>query len=619
MRMRLHLHMPLPLPESPLLSPVRRCYNTPQCQAVRLCRRTLFGSYPRAYSSEARPQLCLRERSYPLRKYYSSHVSPNTPTGRSAGVTSEDKNTEEWKESSVAVLGGGITGLATAYYLTQMAPHLKVTLYEGSERLGGWLRTKRIDVGDGEVVFEQGPRTLRPNTPAGFVTLNLIRDLGLTEQVIKTDKTSAAALNRFIYYPDRLVCMPEPSQGTYAIAWKLLTEPVFKGFYKMLFEYKRPRRPRELDDESVGSFLARRTGTTDIPNNLVSAVFHGIYAGDIYKLSAKSITSAQWGMEGAYGSITAGISQMGKFQNAIPEDVDMENEEKSLFTDNERAIVEGTSVYTFRRGIGTLSEALESSLRSNPNVEIKLGENVGKIEYDDQKEGIKVYTTQTGEPPTFHSYVISTLSGRTLSTLTTASDDSFLPSLAETEAVTVMVVNLYYRDEDLLPERGFGYLIPRSIPYDQNPEFALGVVFDSDATVGQDTVPGTKVTVMLGGHWWDDFETYPDEEEGISMAKAVLQRHLKIDQDPEMAHASLQKDCIPQYTVGHEKRLKQAHYELLSAYKGRLAVAGNSYTGVGVNDCIKAAKVVASDVARGNDVTGLERFTEPKWWEKSIR
>ncbi|ESZ95575.1 hypothetical protein SBOR_4055 [Sclerotinia borealis F-4128] len=602
------------LPESSLLALLRRRFNTPQCQAVRPCRWHLLGSYIRAYKSQTRPQLRTRERSQPLWKYYSSHISTNTSIGSSADLKSEDQSIGEWKKPNVAVLGGGITGLATAYYLTQMAPDLKVTLYEGSERLGGWLRTKHIDVGDGEVVFEQGPRTLRPNTPAGFVTLNLIKDLGLTDQVIKTNKMSAAALNRFVYYPDHLVCMPEPTQGFYAIAWKLLTEPVFKGVHKILFEYTRPRRSLEIEDESVGSFLTRRTGGADLPDNLVSAVFHGIYAGDIYKLSAKSILPAQWGMEGAHGSISAAMSHVEKFRNAMAEDVEMENKERNLFTDNERAIVEGTSVYTFRRGIGTLSEALESSLRSNPNVEIKLGEYVKNIEYDDQSEGIKISTT--GESSTTHSYAICTLSGRTLSTLTSSSDDSSLPSLAKTEAVTVMVVNLYYRDEDLLPERGFGYLIPRSIPFVQNPEFALGVVFDSDATVGQDTVPGTKITVMLGGHWWDGFETYPDEEEGASMAKSVLKRHLKIDQEPEMVHASLQKDCIPQYTVGHEQRLKQAHYELLSAYKGRLAVAGNSYTGVGVNDCIKAAKIVASDVARGNDFTGLERFTEPKLWER---
>lgn len=209
--------------------------------------------------------------------------------------------------------------------------------------------------------------------------------------MITTNKLSAAALNRFIYYPDRLVCMPEPSQGIYAIAWKMLTEPVFKGMHRLLFEYKRPRRPAELDDESVGSFLARRTGGTDIPDNLVSAVFHGIYAGDIYKLSAKSIMPSQWGMEGAFGSISAGISQMAKFKNATAEDADLEEKERSSFTDNERAIINETSVYTFRRGIGTLSEALDSSLRNNPNVKIKLGEDVGKIEYDGQSEGIKVW------------------------------------------------------------------------------------------------------------------------------------------------------------------------------------------------------------------------------------
>jgi oxygen-dependent protoporphyrinogen oxidase len=73
------------------------------------------------------------------------------------------------------VLGGGITGLASAFYLSQELPDAKITLYEGSPRLGGWLHSKHIDVGNGQVVFEQGPRTLRPKTPSGFLTLDLVR------------------------------------------------------------------------------------------------------------------------------------------------------------------------------------------------------------------------------------------------------------------------------------------------------------------------------------------------------------------------------------------------------------------------------------------------------------
>lgn len=66
-------------------------------------------------------------------------------------------------KSDVGVLGGGITGLAAAYYLTRDNPNAKVTLYEASDRVGGWLSSKRVDVHDGSVLFEAGPRTLRPD------------------------------------------------------------------------------------------------------------------------------------------------------------------------------------------------------------------------------------------------------------------------------------------------------------------------------------------------------------------------------------------------------------------------------------------------------------------------
>lgn len=64
-------------------------------------------------------------------------------------------------EPSIAVLGGGITGLATAYYITQRLPRAKVTLFEGSDRIGGWLLSNRVPVSGGSVLFEAGPRSLR--------------------------------------------------------------------------------------------------------------------------------------------------------------------------------------------------------------------------------------------------------------------------------------------------------------------------------------------------------------------------------------------------------------------------------------------------------------------------
>jgi protoporphyrinogen oxidase len=178
------------------------------------------------------------------------------------------------------------------------------------------------------------------------------------------------------------------------------------------------------------------------------------------------------------------------------------------------------------------------------------------------------------------------------------------------------VVNLYYNKPHTLPVQGFGYLIPRSIPFEQNPERALGVVFDSEIVSGQDTVDGTKVTVMLGGHWWDGWSSIPSETESISLAKSLLRRHLGITSEPTATLFSSQKECIPQYTVGHSSRMKEAHRALLRHFKGRLKVAGNSYTGVGVNDCIKGAWDVSKAMKSRDwmDKTGLEGFEgEEKW------
>ena len=93
-------------------------------------------------------------------------------------ATSHLKDESTRASLNVAVLGGGITGLASAYYLAQQLPKAHITLYEGTSRLGGWLHSKQIDVGTGKIVFEQGPRTLRPSRPNGWVTLDLVSKNG---------------------------------------------------------------------------------------------------------------------------------------------------------------------------------------------------------------------------------------------------------------------------------------------------------------------------------------------------------------------------------------------------------------------------------------------------------
>lgn len=156
-----------------------------------------------------------------------------------------------------------------------------------------------------------------------------------------------------------------------------------------------------------------------------------------------------------------------------------------------------------------------------------------------------------------------------------------------------MVVNLYYSNPNVLPAHGFGYLIPRST---NNPEHALGVMFASEASMGQDTAPGTKITVMLGGHYWDGWTEadYPDHDEAETLATLLLERHLGIKEAPTLTRTRLQRNAIPQYTVGHEARIREISRSVRADFRNRLTLAGNWYYGVGLVDCITQAYLAAS-------------------------
>ncbi|MCJ1430695.1 oxygen-dependent protoporphyrinogen oxidase [Xylographa pallens] len=536
-------------------------------------------------------------------------------------TTVPDRQQNAQKVEEVAILGGGITGLASVFYISEAFKDVHVTLYEAGSRLGGWLRSTSVDVGSGKVIFEQGPRTLRPNVPNGLVTLDLLDRLGLHNDILMTSKESVAARNRFIYYPDHLVRMPGPGSSLLGVLSSMLSEPVFQGLlYGALTEVFRPR-PNDLDDESVGAFVSRKFGPA-VADNIVSAVLHGIYAGDIYQLSAKSILGKVYKTEEQYASVMVGnMLEATRDDSLVPLlDLHMMRYLKPFMVASNGQPLPGTevfakvrasSVYTFKRGLGQLAESLESALRKLPNVTILMDTPVESLEMvahgNTSKIQVKPKTAErsvAGPSTHRYSHVISTISGKTLNEIT--QPWNCLSPLAETPSVTVMVVNLYYSNPELLPIHGFGYLLPRSLPFDQNPERALGVVFDSDATIGQDEIPGTKLTVMLGGHWWNGWDAYPDEEEGANMAKAILARHLNITEEPQAVRVALQKECIPQYTVGHASRMRLASSRLLNHFQGRLRVAGNSYSGVGLNDCVRAAKELTMKLEVDSKATGLE-------------
>ncbi|KAF1840327.1 protoporphyrinogen oxidase [Cucurbitaria berberidis CBS 394.84] len=504
----------------------------------------------------------------------------------------------------IAVLGGGIAGLASAYFVGKEFPNSKITIFESGKETGGWIKSRRVDVPGGDILFELGPRTLRNATP----TASLIQELDLVKDITYTKRTEPGAKNRFIYFPDRLNRLPSESPSLVDL-FTLWRSGILGGAFGAIKEPLIPTRPQDMTDETVGSFLARRVDKR-VADNIVSAVFHGIYAGDIWQLSAKTLLSLAWQLEGRYGSALGGFFRMQsedprpqqltivhpydlEVSKAINEEIDLDLE----FTQN----LKEASMFTFKDGLQHLVRALQKSVEGKGNVQVKTESPIQSFKPIEGEMGVEIISGN--EPSTQKEnfdLVISTLRNDEL-----------------TPYITVMTVNLYYSNPALLPVEGFGYLIPQSIPFEENPERALGVIFDSSAIKGQDTAEGTKITVMMGGHWWDGWESYSSEEEGLEMAKSVIKRHIGITDEPVAHCANLSKSCIPQYTLGYEDRLRDFANGITNEFKGRLRVVGSQFNGVSVNDCITGAWNIARGL-RGEGwksrSCGLDRVVDSRAW-----
>lgn len=207
-----------------------------------------------------------------------------------------------------------------------------------------------------------------------------MQELGLVKDVTYTKSDEPAARNRYIYYPDRLNRLPAETPGL-GDMFSLWRSGILAGVYGVLTEPMRPKRPHSMTDETVGSFLERRVDKR-MANNIVSAVFHGIYAGDIWQLSAKTLLALAWQLEGKYGSAMGGFFRLQtedqrpeNFALAKPYDLESiraMNDEIDLDVDFLKEL-RASSTFTFKEGLGQLVRALQDSVEKKGNIEIKVG------------------------------------------------------------------------------------------------------------------------------------------------------------------------------------------------------------------------------------------------------
>ncbi len=426
----------------------------------------------------------------------------------------------------VVVLGAGITGLTAAWTLVKhLKGRVRVTLIEKSNRVGGWIRTDRVD----GFLFERGPRSVRASGQGG-AALKLIEEIGLKDEVLFS---SPEAKKRYVWHEGRLECAPSS-------LWQAFRSPLTKdlvgGFLR-----EGLRKKGSLQDESIYDFIARRY-SAELAERLIAPLTACIYAGDIRCLSIRACFPFLKEWEEEHGSILGGaFKQIFKRRSATP-----------------RGLI------SLKQGMESLPKALMNRLDS-----VVLFQREAVRIYN---HGSSIVVELSNGQHIEADHLICTLPAEGVSKLLD------LPQMAVPSA-SVAVVNVGYNSQ-VLNNKGFGCVFPARA---RTP--VLGVVWDSSAFPEQNSHPDqTRLTLMMGGSYDPAIIEQTDE----TLAKTALEElklHLGVDTPPAALSVFRAKHAIPSYPVGHCERVEETRGYLKKTYP-KLSVIGTAWEGVAVGACI---------------------------------
>ena len=473
----------------------------------------------------------------------------------------------------VAIVGLGITGLSAAYHLTKLMPELRVSVFEASDRAGGWIRTIPARSEMRNCRSEVGPRTIRPSGISGLITLKMVHELGLQSQVASVPKSHPAARNRFVLYQDELNKMPSSLGALF-----LNRPPVLKGILRAIVKDLTTRRGHK-EDESISEFISRRFGA-EIDEKLVSAIVHGIYAGDSAKLSIKSCFPRLWELEKTYGSVIRGLVISALSQQPETQRI---RQYLSAMSPDCRSFVEGTmkqSIYSFTNGMETLTRSMLQNISSNPGCGVSFGSTCRSIQAV-EKNKIRLSTINPTRKVTTEEefdHIIFSIPAFQMLQIGGFEDVKYL--LSQYAYANVSVMTVVEDDTHKIPD-GFGFLVPKS----ENSK-VLGVVFDTKSGLTTDPPGVQKLTVMS--------KLQREEDVMTELARSTLSKYLPGGERTESAvHCEALVNCIPHYTVGHSERVSKIREMVDPRY---ITLSGASFDGVSVNDCVYSGYKAAHKV-----------------------
>ena len=447
-------------------------------------------------------------------------------------------------ETPIAIVGGGIAGLAAAYELASRG--VPFQLFERSSRLGGIIRTEHVD----GFVIEAGPDSFLAQKPAA---LELCHSLGLESQLISSTPPRTA----FVLKRGRLHSLPSPSVLGIPATWRGIARYDLLGpaaRVRLALEPLAPKLARP-GDESVASFFRRRFGPATVPL-VAEPLLGGIHAGDIESLSLSSLFPRFVEAERRHGSV------LRAFRNARrtpPPD--------GLFR-------------SLAGGMGDLVRALEDRMPA------------GSLHRDTPVESL----VRNGEDwrvragGTLHTAraIVLACPAREAARLLQPLDGRASELCNQVPYVsTVSIALAWPRGAVRHPLRGSGFVVARRA----NPVRITACTWVSSKWSGR-APTGTVLLRAFAGGSHDPAVVDLDDRELVEMAVRDLSGLLGITGPPLLSRVYRWRDAGAQHNVGHIARVAEIEGRL-ARYRG-LVVAGSGFRSVGIPDCIADGRAAAA-------------------------
>jgi oxygen-dependent protoporphyrinogen oxidase len=458
----------------------------------------------------------------------------------------------------VAIIGGGVAGLAAAYELARLAgdgADMQGVLFEASTRLGGIVETVR----EGGFVIECGPDAWITEKPWAR---ELAEELGLGDEVMASND---AGRKTYVLIDRKLQALPDGMRMMVPADLDALdASELFSAEAKQAYRDE-PGRAEELrtnapeEDESVAEFVRRHFGE-EVVEKIGTPLLSGVFGGDATKLSVRAVMAPFVAMEREHGSLIAALQS-----RAVTAKAD------SVFT-------------TLRSGMGTLMDRMIAAI---PEDWVRLGAEVRFVSYGD--EGWLVGTPRGVER--FDAMMMAAPVDVARCLLEPV--DERAAQLMEMEASSAVVVGFGFADAaSFAVPPGFGFLVP---PGSDNLLLACTFVdqkFDDRVPQG-----GRLVRAFFGGRAAERLMRCGNDETA-AVARLELARILGPLPEPQMTVVRRWPRSLPQYGVGHLERMKELD-ERVRALDG-LWLLGNGYRGVGLPELIRDARAaVRRAVGRG--------------------